>query len=216
MKQLFLTSSVHAVAKDIAKRVDLSKGNRLVFIYTPAEVEGELAALPWLQDDRQALVNAGFEVQDYTISGKKKNQLETDLQEFDYIYLSGGDTYYLLQQSLKSGFIDVVQDMVVSKGKTYIGTSAGSIMAGKKCPDYLLDLQQISLLENTDGYGFVNFTILPHWGSEDFREKYLDKRLAIAYRDDQVPLLLLTDTQYVHVQDDQIRIIETENTARAS
>ena len=53
MKRLFLTSSVHAVAHDIAKKVDLSKGNKLVFIVTAADIEeGDKT---WLKNDRQAL-----------------------------------------------------------------------------------------------------------------------------------------------------------------
>ncbi|HKY73734.1 MAG TPA: Type 1 glutamine amidotransferase-like domain-containing protein [Patescibacteria group bacterium] len=207
MKQLFLTSSVHAVAHDIAKRVDLSKNNKLVFITTPAEPKAERGDLQWLRNDRQALVDAGFDVSDYTITGKSQDQLETDLARFDFIYMSGGDTYYLLEKSQKSGFISVVNNFVRSRGKIYIGTSAGSIITGEKCPDYL-DMNSASGLENTDGYGLVNFTILPHWGSDDFRKKYLGNRLEIAYRKNQVPLLLLTDTQYVHVQDECMSIID--------
>ncbi len=206
MKKIFLTSSVHAVAHDIAKKVDLSKGNKLVFIDTAAEVKkGDKT---WLKNDRRALVTAGFDVSDYTISNKTKSQLEKDLTTFDYIYLSGGSTFYLLQQSQKSGFVAVVKDLVLRKGKTYIGTSAGSIIAGKKCPDYLLGNEEILELENHNGYGFVNFTILPHWGSKDFRERYLGSRLEIAYKKDQVPLLLLTDTQYVHIQDEWAEIVD--------
>lgn len=67
MPHLFLTSSVHAVAHDLAKRVDLSKGNKLVFITTPAEPEeGDMS---WLDDDRNALISSGFKVDDYTITG---------------------------------------------------------------------------------------------------------------------------------------------------
>ncbi len=206
MKQLFLTSSVNVVAHDIAKKVDLSKGNKLVFVDTATEVEeGDKT---WLKNDRLALVNAGFDVEDYTITGKTKSQLEKDLINYDYIYLSGGDTFYLLQQSQESGFVEVVRDLILNKGKIYIGTSAGSIIAGEKCPDYLLSKDETLELENRNGYGFVNFTILPHWGSEDFRKKYLDARLKIAYKKDQVPLLLLTDNQYVHVQDNWVEIVD--------
>ncbi|MBI2644782.1 hypothetical protein HYW94_01210 [Candidatus Uhrbacteria bacterium] len=53
--ELFLTSSVHAVAHDIAKKVDLSKASKLVFIDTAAEPkEGDMT---WLKNDRQALVD---------------------------------------------------------------------------------------------------------------------------------------------------------------
>ena len=129
MKRLFLTSAVHGVAHDIAKRVNLSKGNKLVFIDTAAEVV--TGNKNWLKKDRRALVKAGFNITDYTLAGKKKSQLEKDLASFDYIYLSGGDTFYLLEQSQKSGFASLVKDLVLKRGKTYIGTSAGSIIAGE-------------------------------------------------------------------------------------
>jgi dipeptidase E len=202
--KLFLTSSVHAVAHDIAKRVDLSREKELVFIDTAAEPEeGDKA---WLANDRQSLVAAGFSVTDYTITGKSRDELERDLEKFDYLYLSGGNTSYLLEQSRTSGFFSLVRGLVREKGKTYIGTSAGSIIAGPKLPDYFLE--EGARPEDTNSYGFVNFTIAPHWGSESFRDKYLGGRLEIAYREDQVPLLLLTDSQYVMIDGDRMEIIQ--------
>ncbi len=209
MKQLFLTSSVHAVAHDIAKKVNLSGANKLVFIDTAAEPKGEREDLTWLKNDRKSLVDAGFIVSDYSITGKTKNQLEMDLNEFNFIYISGGSTSYLLGQSQKSGFISVVKDLIQKKEKIYIGTSAGSIIAGPKLPYYLNDKDMS--LENTDCFNFVNFTIVPHWGSEHFKERYLGERLKTLYKEDQVPLLLLTDHQYVYVQNDQVKIIEVKN-----
>lgn len=204
--KLYLTSSVHAVAYDIAKKEDLSKGNKLVFITTPAEPKGGGDDLEWLRNDRQALVNAGFDVQDYTITGKTKDQIETDLEGFDYIYMSGGDTSYLLEQSQKSDFIVLIKELIKTRGKTYIGTSAGSIITGPKLPEFYSP-ERYELKDGTC-YGFVNFTIFPHWGSEDFKKKYLGERLEIAYKDTQVPLVLLTDNQYIVVQDDQTQIID--------
>lgn len=202
--ELFLTSTIHAVAHDIAKSLDLSEKKKLVFITTPVETKEESSDLEWLRNDRQSLVAAGFEVQDYTITGKTKDQLESDMDIFDFIYMSGGDTSYLLEQSKKSGFIACIRDLIENKGKIYIGTSAGSIIAGPKIPNYFS--REGYELGDGECYGLVNFTILPHWGSEHFREKYLSKRLATAYKEDQVPLLLLTDTQYVRVRDHQMEI----------
>jgi dipeptidase E len=201
--QLFLTSSVHAVAHDIAKRLDLTRDNKLVFIDTAVEPKGERDDLTWLARDRQSLVDAGFAVGDYTITGKSVEQLRTDLAGYNYLYLSGGDTVYLLEQSQRSGFVSLVKALV-EKGVTYIGTSAGSIIAGPTLPRYLAD--EAAGLENMNGYGFVNFTVVPHWGSEGFRERYLTERLKKVYTTYQTPLLLLTDTQYVHIQGDQLTI----------
>ena len=119
----------------------------------------------WEEEDRLALVDAGFKVTDYTITGKTLDQLKTDLAGYDFIYLSGGDTWYLLNQSRKTGFYNLIQDLVKNQGKIYIGTSAGSIIAGPKCPDYLLSKEEVLDIENQKGYGLVNFTILPHWGA---------------------------------------------------
>ncbi len=207
-KQLFLTSSVHAVAQDIATKLDLRRqDNKLVFIDTAAEPEKD-DDVSWLENDRQALIDAGFEVTDYTITGKNREQLEKDLAEYKYIYISGGNTLHLLQKSYESGFIGLIRDLVENKGKIYISTSAGSIIAGSKPHDYLLEDKDIGGLGSLESYNFVNFLIVPHWGSEYFREKYLNKRLKIAYKEDQVPMILLTDKQYVHVLGDKIHIYD--------
>lgn len=205
-KELFLTSSVHAVAHDIASKLNLSENNKLVFIDTPAEPDkGEKE---WLKNDRQALVDAGFIVTDYTITNKTREQVKTDLDKFDYIYLSGGNTGYLLQQSQKSGFVSLIREFVETKGKIYIGTSAGSIMAGPELPDYYPG--EDAELEDRECYNLVNFTIMPHWGSGHFKDKYLKERLEAAYREDQGSFVILTDNQYVHIIDEQMEIIDVK------
>lgn len=204
--QLFLTSSVHAVAHDIAKRVDLSKHDKLVFITTGAEpVEGDMT---WFKNDKQSLVDAGFSATDYTITDKTAEDVESKLSKYDYIYMSGGDTPYLLEKSKKSGFIPIIQDFIRKQNKIYIGTSAGSIITGPVVPEYLFEDGEISEPEQRKGYGFVNFTVVPHWGREDFKDRYLNRRLKMVYRTEQNPLVILTDNQYVYVQDDCCKIID--------
>jgi len=206
MRKLFLTSSVHLVAKDIAGRVDLSVKKKLVFIVTPAE--NKSGDMSWLKRDMQSLVDAVFEVVEYTITGKDKVSISNDLKDFDYIYMSGGDSFYLLEHSQKSGFVDLVRDWVNKEGKVYIGTSAGSIISGDKVPDYLVDDVSEYDISGTEGYGFVNFIMMPHWGSEQFKSKYMEKRMALAYKEVHPPYILLTDSQYVYIEDDMMKIVD--------
>ncbi len=208
MKHLFLTSTVDNVATDLVKYCDLSKGNTLACIDTAAEVEE--GDKQWLLDDRQALVNVGFAVSDYTITDKTTEQLRSDLSSFSFIYVSGGNTMYLLQQAQKSGFVDVVRELILERDKTYISTSAGSIIAGPDIyPAYRLENVEFAPdLKDYTGFNLVNFCILPHWGSDHFKDLYLDRRLEHAYTTEQVPIVLLTDNQYVHVQDDRMEIID--------
>lgn len=207
--KLFLTSSVSEVAHDLVRHVDLSRGNKLVFIDTAAEPE-KSGDIQWLIDDRNSLIKAGFEVTDYTITGKKIDELKEFLPKFDYIYLSGGNTLHLLSESYKSGFIDYIKELI-KNGKVYIGTSAGSIIAGPSVPEYLKDSENYSDVENKPAYGFVNFTVVPHWGSEHFRKEYLGRRLEIAYKEDGYPYILLTNDQYIIVEDDNYKIIDLKH-----
>ncbi len=206
MKQIFLTSSAHLVAKHIASKLDLQENNKLAFIDTASELETD--DKQWLTNDRNALIKAGFEVSDYTITNKTKDELKKDLQNFDYIYLSGGNTTYLLQQSQKSGFIELINDNQFTKYKTYVGTSAGSIIAGPKVPTYLFEENKDLSLNNYEGYNLVNFTILPHWGSDGFKELYLEGRLKVTYSETQNPLITLTDTQYIYISNGQTQLFD--------
>lgn len=197
------------VAHHIAQQLDLSVNNKLAFINTAAEVEA--GEKKWLADDRQSLVDAGFEVFDYTLTDKDEAQLRADLVDTDYLYVSGGNTYYLLEKAQQSGFIEVVRDLVCNQDKVYISTSAGSIIAG---PDTeparrLEKLEQAPNLQGFAGFNLVNFCLLPHWGSNTFRQMYLETRLEHAYKKNQVPLVLLTDTQYIKVTGEAVEFIET-------
>ena len=92
MKKLFLTSDAHSVEHDFPNNIDLSKGNKLVFIDTASEPE-KGNDITWLINDRKALVNAGFDVTDYTITGKNQKELETffPLTNHQYIKVVNDD-----------------------------------------------------------------------------------------------------------------------------
>jgi dipeptidase E len=203
-KHLFLTSSIHLVAQDIAAKLDLTQQNKLVFITTPAEAKLKDDHV-WEAVDRKALVDAGFAVSDYTITGKNKSQLESDLSGFDYIYVSGGDIFYLLKQAEASGFTEVVRNLILQQGKTYIGTSCGTIVAGPKPHAYLLE--ELNGDDSLKGFNFVNFLIIPHWGTAYRVNKY-QGRLDTTYRESYPPVVILSDLQYIEVTGENLKIID--------
>jgi dipeptidase E len=126
MKKLLLTSSVFNVGSAIVRRFG-KMGSRLTCINTASEVEkGDLW---WLRKDRESLVKAGFEVVDYTVTGKTKGDVEKELGKTDVIFFSGGNVFYLLQQIQHVGCADSIRKFVAN-GKPYIGSSAGSVIAG--------------------------------------------------------------------------------------
>lgn len=209
MQRLFLTSSAGEVIDDIAKHIgSRACGMRLAFIDTAAEVE--TGGKQWLRDDRSALVGAGFDVFDYTLTGKTGRELRHDLSGIDVVLLEGGNQFYLLQQIQQSGFASVVRALI-GKGVIYIGSSAGSQVAGPDLyPTYRPDhVKKAPLLDGYKGLGLVDFIVFPHWGSDDLKELYLTFRMAHSYTTEH-KIILLTDNQYIRVEGDMYRIEEVK------
>ncbi len=209
MKRLFLTSSIgtSGVATSIVAKLKDLTGFRTAFITTPVEPTSEASDLSWLQVDRKAMVDAGFDLLDYTITGKNIDQIKQDLSDIDIIYMSGGNTNYLLEQSQKSGFIGFIRDYV-AQGNPYISTSAGSIIAGQQLPPYLWDdHHMVPNLRDYMCFNLVDFTVVPHWGSRWFNELYLNGRMDQIYSNSE-SYVLLNDNEYVEVKDDNFRIVD--------
>lgn len=211
-RHLFLTSSIGTpgVGESIRQNLGHNLPLKTAFITTPVEPKSEQADLSWLEEDKQALRKNYFEIFDYTITGKNEAQVRQDLSDIEVLYVSGGNDFYLKQQANKCNFGQFVREFVES-GMPYIGTSAGSIITATDISPSLqiTDKDELDDPDHVDltGFGLVNFTVMPHWGSKWFREGYLDSRLTTMY-DSSVPLILLHDNQYVEVKDDWYRIID--------
>ena len=129
MTQLFLASAANIVMDDIVKHLPKKPTEyKVSFIPTAAEVEeGDLW---WLRDDRNKLVEAGFQLTEFSITGLNKYQIEDKLKDIDLIFISGGNIFYLLDQCIKSEFDQVLREKI-NNGVIYIGASAGSALVGR-------------------------------------------------------------------------------------
>jgi len=206
MKQLFLASEIDVVAKKIANDIGLKKVKRskTAFIYTAAE-KGKLSR-PWFKNNRKGLVKAGFNLIDYTITGKTANQIEKDLKDADIIHVNGGNTSYLLFQSRKSGFDKYIKK-AVANGKIYTSSSAGSIIAGPNISPlkWIDKINYKKELKDLKGYNLVNFTVLPHWTRKDWQKGYSSKNIKHALKSKQ-KIILLPDKNYLHVKNDWYKV----------
>lgn len=207
MKRLFLASSIETTGPKIGEETGDPKKLKLAFIDTAAEPE--VGDKTWLRNDRNGLLNAGFKIFDYTITGKSPSNIQADLENFDVIHVNGGNTFYLLLQARKSGFDIWIRDQVLTGKKIYLGSSAGSIAASPNAMDskffenYTFDKD----LKTFEGFDLVNFIIFPHWGSKYFRKQYLGRRLEIAYKPEN-KIILLNDWQYIKVVGDVYKIVD--------
>jgi len=141
----------------------------VAFIPTAGDVYKEK---PWMDADRNKLQELGFQVEEVNIDGKTEDELEEKLSSKNIVFVAGGNTFYLLKKSQESGF-GVVIKKLVSRGSIYIGSSAGSVIAG---PDIeyvsLLDDPEVANLKSTKGLNLVSFEILPHSNNTHFSQHF--------------------------------------------
>ena len=79
---IYLTSSVHLVADSIGKKLEAKNNNvKLLFIDTGAELE--IGDKKWMEDDKKALLKAGFILKNYTISKKQLSEIKNELEAVD-------------------------------------------------------------------------------------------------------------------------------------
>ena len=212
MQHLFLCSAIgeRGVAKSVRSRIKEKGKLRTVFITTPVEPAGEQKDLSWYEVDRAALRDAGFDIFDYTVTGKSSTDLDKDLKGIDAIYVSGGNTRHLLHHSQKSGFDNFVRKFVEA-GKPYIGTSAGSIVTAPYLPQYFWgEDTETPYCTDFNAFNLVNFNFVPHWGSSWFKDLYLKGRMDEIFVEDR-SFILCNDHEYVEVVGDKYRIVDVRH-----
>jgi dipeptidase E len=175
----------------------------VAFIPTASDLYKEK---PWVAGDRDKLKQLGFKVTDIDIKKFSKEKLREKLKDFDVIFVSGGTTTYLLEKSRESGFDEIVKELVKS-GTIYIGSSAGSLIAGPTVePDTIYDHRGLGgKLNSYKGFGLVDFVVLPHADKEKFSLIIMEiiKKFGKRFK-----LKKLGDSQALLVREKSIKLID--------
>lgn len=207
MSELFLTSASDYVMDDIVTKLPKSPADyNVAFINTAAEVEA--GDHWWLQAEKDKLISVGFRVDEFSITDMTPEAIESKLADKQVIYFCGGNTFYLLDQVIKTGCDEIIKRKL-SEDVIYMGSSAGSMIVGLHI-DLVSKIDDPTKAPNlkSNGLGIVDFAILPHWGSAEFREGYL-KSFESMYAEG-VKILPLTNFQYLWVNGDSMKIIQVE------
>lgn len=190
---VILTSSFNTVAQELREKSLLPKTASVAFIPTAGDPYPER---PWIDADRKALVELGYSVTDIDLKDVAAESLEKELSSHDIIFVAGGNTTYLVQQSHASGFADVIHDLL-KQGKLYIGSSAGSILAGPTVEPFVIeDLAELPkdfVLTKPTCLHLVDYVVLPHDQVEQFSVEH-DK--IINGYSDRFTFVRLTDQEY--------------------
>lgn len=201
MKRLFLTSSVGETIQSIAERVS---ERSLLFITTASESKSGDRA--WLREHREKIVALGFDVRDFTITGKTRDEITVAFSSVDVLCMEGGDTGYLLKKIQETDATEIVR-AAIAHGVVYIGSSAGSMVTTPSI-ELTSEKEYLDSMGITDytGMGFVDFHVFVHIQ----REKYAPRVRAWAAHIENMhgeKVIPLQDNQYVEVIDDLYRIV---------
>jgi len=204
---IFLTSDGATVIEDVIKHFDFNNKKKTLFIETSGEThEGKK---PWIDNAKKEMERLGFDMTYYTITEKSENEIETILNDFDVVYMAGGNTMYLLKKSQECNFKKCIEKFIKRRG-VYIGQSAGSIITGPNIKS-LYELENDDFfkeLNDYDGYGLVDFVTIPHFGDKSKKEeRFFNVRFKHMYGSGY-KIFLLTDQQYIRIQEDGMYKIE--------
>lgn len=199
--KLFL-ASLASVTMDLVKPLlkDDPKNLKLAYIATAADTYPDAS---WIESDKAKMTEMGFTYDVYDIKGKNTATLRQELSAYDVIYVTGGNTFYLLHHARLSGFDIVIQELI-NQGVVYIGGSAGSCIL---CPTIkhvtILDHpEQVPELTDYTALNLVPQLIVPHAG----RDKYLARHEQIK-AEYGGQLLFLRDDQALVINDDKIEVV---------
>ena len=125
MKRVFLCSSFADVAEILSKTVPSPlRGNTVAFIPTASIHE---AYTQYVEDGKNALRALGLRIKEVEITQYDKDKIAKILSDCDCIYISGGNTFFLMQELKKTGTDQLIKEQV-ERGKLYIGESAGAMI----------------------------------------------------------------------------------------
>ncbi|MBO0487759.1 Type 1 glutamine amidotransferase-like domain-containing protein [Vagococcus fluvialis] len=192
MKKLFLASSFADTYQLLPDFVGEELTNKsVVFIDTASHTEERKS---YVDKARIAFEDLGLTL----IPGDLfAPSIKSDIEECDYIYIAGGNTFYLMQELKKSG-VDQLIINHVNQGKVYIGESAGTIIMSPNI-EYIKEMDDITQgpeLTDYTGFNIIDVYPLPHVGNkylndavETIKEKYSEKINLHLFSDEEVLLI---------------------------
>lgn len=203
MKKMFLSSSFADVADLFVQFTQgKHKGKTITFIPTaslPEKVKFYVGA------GKKALDKLGLIVVELEISTATKKEISSKLQNNDAIYITGGNTFFLLQELKRTGADKIIVKQIKS-GKLYVGESAGSIILSPNI-EYVKDMDDVQAAPNLDsfsGLDLVNFYPLPHHTNSPFK-KVVEK--IISNYAENISLCAISNTQAIAVNGRNVEIL---------
>ncbi|MDM1044760.1 Type 1 glutamine amidotransferase-like domain-containing protein [Myroides sp. 1354] len=203
--RLFLASSFADVATVFQDFVNENLQNKTVTFIPTASIVEEYTA--HVDRDREAFERLGITVDILELSTAKPEEIQFKLQANDFIFVSGGNTFYLLQEMKRTGADQWIK-AEIAKGKIYIGTSAGSVIMSPNI-GYLAamdDFAKAPLLKDYTGLNLIENYPLVHYKNTPFET--VTVQIFEEYNH-QLSLIPLNNKQVLAIDNKSIKILNS-------
>ncbi|WP_302498048.1 Type 1 glutamine amidotransferase-like domain-containing protein [uncultured Veillonella sp.] len=192
-----LLMSYLAGTESITKKY-LSKmvSNKIVFIPTAGNVEPYTG---YIDEGIGMLKSLGYEVEILDITKFDETYLKDKFLKTECICISGGNTFYLLQEIKRKNLVEVLLKRI-KEGLFYIGESAGAIIMSENI-EYSQMMDDKSIASELDDYTGVNVFdhyVLPHIGEYPFEES--TQKILENYQD-KISLVAINNSEAILVND---------------
>ena len=201
---MILTSSLYEsieLVKNFLNKNTESK--KILFIPTATNVD---EYKKYIHLTQKVFEDFGYEVENFDVSIFSEEIAKEKLSEAKIIFISGGNTFYLLQELKRKNLIPYLKERI-ENGLLYIGESAGSVIAA---PDIeyasIVDDKTLATeLNDYTGLNLVDFYIVPHFEEEPFVES---SRNTVELYKDKLDLKLINNKEAILVENNNFTIIK--------
>lgn len=194
----YLAGTESITKKYLSKMVS----NKIIFIPTAGNVEPYTG---YIDEGIEMLRLLGYEVEIIDITKFDEGYLKDKILKAECICISGGNTFYLLQEIKKKNLIKALVKRI-KEGAFYIGESAGAIIMSENIEyNHIMDDKSIaSELDDYAGLNVFDHYVLPHIGEYPFEEtaqKTLD-----TYQD-KISLVPINNNEAILVNDNGYTVL---------
>lgn len=164
--KLFLTSHLAGTKNLVRDFLSESKSNKILFVPTASNLEEYKR---FVDEAREAFVGLGFEPEEMDLATFSEAEIKSKISNFDIIYFSGGNTFYLLKNIQEKNLGKTIAERIKA-GMLFIGESAGAVIASPNIEYIGKADKKIDDIWDFKGLSLVDFYTVPHFGEEPFKE----------------------------------------------
>lgn len=200
--RLYLSS--YDIGNQPQKLVELAgSGKRAAVIFNALDHRLE-SRDKWLASQIQGLNKLGFTAEELDLREYfgKPDELRKFLNDKDLVWVTGGNTFVLRRAMLKSGFDNLIVELLKKDAIAYGGFSAGVVIlsASLRGLDIVDDPNDVPAGYDKDilwdGLGLIDFSVAVHYKS-DHPESYLIDQVIEYYKNNIIAYKTLRDGEVI-------------------